>query len=198
MNRSDIFSNWNESRVHSNRGQAKAQMSGILESITSRSLVYWNPSLHEALGPVYTTHRIYIGLDYVEFTQDKIYSDWCRLQYNSFHLLSTAPKLKFIWIAQSTREELEIVLKFIHICCEFSWVKTVSLKLIRIKILPGKTLSTLFSVLVFIQISSFWLLLLWITSKRNRLIQINFYPFPHLPGQISLVWTWSWTHFYCL
>ena len=48
-------------------------------------------------------------------TQNKIYSDWCRLQYNNFHPLSTASKLKFIWIAQSAWEELENILKFIHI-----------------------------------------------------------------------------------
>ena len=128
--------------------------------------------------PMYWTHII--QGDYVEFTQDTIYSDWCRLKYKNFHPSSTASKLKFIWIAQSTREELENILKFIHICCEFTWAKTFSLKLIRIKILQGKTLSTLFSVLVFIQISSFLLLLL--TPKRNRRIGINFYPFPHLPG----------------
>ena len=115
----------------------------------------------------------------------KFYLDWYRLQHNSFHPLSTASKWKFIWITQST-QELENVLKFIHICCEFTWVKTFSLKLIRIKILPGKTLSTLFSVFVFIQISSFWLLLLRITSKRHRRVRINFYPFSQSP-RVSVV-----------
>ena len=49
----------------------------------------------DSFSPVYT-HRIYIDPDYVEFTQDKIYSDCCRLQYNNLHPLSTASKLKFI------------------------------------------------------------------------------------------------------
>ena len=40
------------------------------------------------------THRIYLDPGYVEFIQDKIYSDRCRLQYNNFHPLSTASKLK--------------------------------------------------------------------------------------------------------
>ena len=60
-----------------------------------KCLEYWNPSLHEAWGPVYfrvNTHRIYMDRDYVKFTQDKIYSDWCRLQYINFHPLSTASK----------------------------------------------------------------------------------------------------------
>ena len=41
-------------------------------------MIYWTPTLHEAQGPVYkrvNIHRIYIDPDYVEFSQDKIYSN---------------------------------------------------------------------------------------------------------------------------
>ena len=67
MNRYDSFLTWNESRMRRTGGKQK-----------HKCLVDWNLSLHEARGPVHTrvnTHRIYIDPDYVEFTQDNIYSD---------------------------------------------------------------------------------------------------------------------------
>ena len=87
-------------------------------------------------------------------------------------------KLKFIRITQFTREKLGKVPEFIQICLdEFTWVRVFTLKLIRIKISPVKTLPTFFSILVFIWINSFRLLLLWTASKCNKLIRIDFHPF---------------------
>ena len=56
---------------------------------------------------------------------------------------------------------------------------------------PHHTLSTFFSVLIFMQIGSFRLLLLRITSKGNRRIRIDFYPFLHFTRVNPLVWTGS-------
>ena len=61
---------------------------------------------------------------------------------------------------------------------EFIWAKAFTLTFIKIKISLGKTLSTLFSVLVFIQISSLQLQLLRMASTRNTRIPIGFDRFP--------------------
>ena len=55
---------------------------------------------------------------------------------------------------------------------------------------PGKILSIFFYVLVFIQISSFRLLLLQIASKRNRRIRIDFYPFSQFTLKNALLVDW--------
>ena len=101
-------------------------------------------------------------------------------------------------IPRDCAKKIEIVSlhTFIHICCEFTWVRDFALKLIRTKMSPGRTSPTFSPHYQFLSrpiLSG--LLLLCVASKCNIHIQIDFYWFlqftwikpPHVNRGLSVL-----------